>query len=157
DAKTPEQVDALARVMPELLWGYGWIGDENVHTLLTESLGVLDSPVLDKTTSGARASRARMAAPTLEELGQPFLGLAVGRSSDQYGEAVLVHIESLLRDRIRQGDTSLGGILDVVTKAACAPLLDEPPTSTLRRSPGVLTSRPSMPGLRRIAFRGNER
>src|SRR5262249_41223995 len=48
DGKTPEQVEALARVMPELLWGYDWIGDENVHTLLTESLGVLDSPVLEK-------------------------------------------------------------------------------------------------------------
>jgi hypothetical protein len=158
DAKTPEQVEALARVLPELLWSYDWIGDQNVHTLLTESLGVLDSPVLERGTSGsARASRSRMAAPILEELVQPFLGLAVCRSPDQNREAVLVHIESVLRNRIREGDTGLGGVLDVVMKAACEPLLDEPPASTARRSPGLLAARPSTPGLRRIALRGNER
>jgi hypothetical protein len=157
DAKTPEQAEALARVMPELLWGYTWIADANVHTLLTESLGVLDSPVLEKEASAARASRARIAAPTLEELVQPFLALAACRGPDQYREAALVHIESVLRDRIRRGDSGLGSVLDVVTNAACEPLVDAAWTSTPRRSaPGSLAAKPWVAGRRRIALRDNQ-
>jgi hypothetical protein len=34
DVKTPEQIEALARVIPELLWNSTWINDENLRTLL---------------------------------------------------------------------------------------------------------------------------
>jgi len=141
DVKTPEQVEALARVVPELLWNYTWINDENLRTIFVEGLPFLESPVAGGHASDSgvpwHPARSRVAVPVLKELVPAFVQLATLKNAEQYRDGILRSIETLLRDRVQHGETEAQELLGMTTRARRASLVEEPEGVHVASAPAV--------------------